>query len=232
MSEGGVLTGPEITKEVRSGAISIDPFDFEQVNPASYDLRLGSTVRVYRDVVKFVDLPRSVFSPSNLVNPVHVDQPIYQTDDLTEWTINVGGRNISASGDEEIDVKKQPEAWQFEIDPKIGWLLRPGVGYLMHTVERVCTNRFIPVLDGKSSIGRLFVAAHVTAGYGDPGFDGQYTLEVIATHPVVVYPGMRFCQIRFHTAVGEILSYGKGGHYTGSNSIGPVPSRAWEQFKC
>jgi dCTP deaminase len=113
--------------------------------------------------------------------------------------------------------------------PSKGVTLMPGRGYLMHTRERVRTDHFVPVLDGKSSIGRLFVQVHVTAGYGDPGFDGQYTLEVTCVHPVVLYAGMRIAQMRFHTIEGEVMRY--DGNYKGETSRGPVPSMSWRQFK-
>lgn len=115
-------------------------------------------------------------------------------------------------------------------------LLEPGQLYLMHTAERVRTDKYVPVLDGKSSIGRLGVCVHLTAGYGDPGFDGQYTLEVTAVYPTRVYAGMRFCQMRFHEL--STVNHREGlrpelynGNYTGEASMGPVPSRSWKQFE-
>lgn len=82
-----------------------------------------------------------------------------------------------------------------------------------------------------SSIGRLFLQVHATAGYGDPGFDGQFTLEVIVQHPIRVYPGMRICQIRFQDMNGWVeRAYDKTGHYTGEAAQGAVPSQAWRQF--
>lgn len=113
----------------------------------------------------------------------------------------------------------------------VGFLLQPGRLYLMHTVERVWTESFVPVLDGKSSVGRLGIHVHVTAGYGDPGFDGQYTLEVVAHQYVVVYPGMRFCQMRFHEISGAHESYRAMGNYRGELAAGPVPSQVWRQFE-
>ena len=110
-------------------------------------------------------------------------------------------------------------------------MLMPGVGYLMHTAERVCTNKYVPVLDGKSSLGRLFVMVHVTAGYGDAGFDGQYTLEVLVHFPVIVYPGMRFCQMRFMEIKGDPVSYQRTGHYVGDKALGPVGSLVHKQLK-
>lgn len=101
-----------------------------------------------------------------------------------------------------------------------GWLLHPGVGYLMHTEETVWSSDYVGVVDGKSSLGRLFISVHTTAGYIDPGFRGQITLEVTVTHPVRVYAGMRFAQLRFHMLTGAITQY--AGHYTGSAALGAV----------
>lgn len=216
MVDGGVLTGPEIEHQHECGNIIIDPFNKDQINPASYDLALGNKVAVYKD---WVHVP-------------HLAAYRNTHEDGLAPTLNAiakeRGRPLVGL-DKIVDSKQAQEVYEFEIDPERGWLLKPGIGYLMHTAERVRTDKYVPVLDGKSSIGRLFIAVHVTAGYGDTGFDGQYTLEVVATHPVVVYPGMRFCQIRFHTVVGAVLPY--SGNYTGDASMGPVPSRAYNQFK-
>ena len=99
----------------------------------------------------------------------------------------------------------------------------------MHTRERVGTEKFVPIIDGKSSIGRLFVFCHVTAGFGDVGFFGQYTLEVLTVHPVILYAGMRICQIRFQSIAGEFDFY--KGHYRNETAQGAVPSHAYEQFE-
>ena len=126
-----------------------------------------------------------------------------------------------------LDPKRDNPATSFKMGPE-GYVLRPGVGYLMHTREVVGTNKYVPAIDGKSSIGRLFVLVHVTAGLGDPGFKGQYTLEVLTTYPIRLYPGMRICQIRFFTIRGEVDLY--NGHYQGDNAKGAVASHAYEQF--
>lgn len=94
----------------------------------------------------------------------------------------------------------------------------------MHTAETIWTDKFVPIIDGKSSIGRLFISIHQTAGFGDVGFDGQYTLEVTSHFPVRVYAGMRFCQIRFHGIQGHITQY--EGNYQGKSAKGPVGSKA------
>lgn len=110
-------------------------------------------------------------------------------------------------------------------------LLQPGTLYLMHTVERIHTLKYEVDVTGKSSLGRLGVIVHHTAGHVDPGFDGQYTLEVAVVHPVIVYIGMSFCQARFHTLEGEVEDYRKRGNYVGSEALGAQASRSWKQLK-
>ena len=80
-----------------------------------------------------------------------------------------------------------------------------------------------------SVVSRIVI--HLTAGYGDIGFDGQYTLEVSVLHPVRVYAGMRFCQMRFHRTVGMNVDYKERGHYVGDDAKGPIPSKVYMQFK-
>jgi dCTP deaminase len=173
-----ILTGSQIIHEITRGHISITPFNNNQINPISYDLTLGNTVRMYS-----------------------------QLD---------GG---------ELSVDKVNRVVEIDICPR-GVLLMPGYGYLMHTRERIWTDRYAPIIDGKSSIGRLFLWVHVTAGFGDPGFDGQYTLEVVPLYHIRLYSGMRIAQIRFQTLEGHINQY--CGHYTGPNAMGAVESKNLE----
>jgi dCTP deaminase len=222
---GGILTGPAIRSALFAGDIVIDPLNEDHlqegtfVNPASYDLTLGNKIAIYSRSVHAV-----------IGGEYRTTETTFSAEEIKRIEHN-SGNNLYPDLSRALDSKMKQEVLEFTMTPEYGWYLKAGIGYLMHTVERVTTDRYIPVLDGKSSIGRLFVTAHVTAGYGDPGFDGQYTLEVVSTHPVIVYPGMRFCQMRFHTTVGEILDYKHRGHYTGKASMGPVPSMTWRQFQ-
>ena len=197
---GMILTGHAILEAISAGHIIIDPFNRDQVNPASYDLTLGDTVRVYKS----------------------------WTHDCNEPGRPQDGMRIYER-DITIDVHQPAETVTYQISKDTGWVIKPGIGYLMHTAERVYTDHYVPVIDGKSSMGRLFVQVHETAGYCDPGFDGQITLEVTARHPVRVYPGMRFCQIRFHVPKGKIMLY--SGHYTGEKAFGPVGSEIHDLFR-
>lgn len=221
----GILSGDEIERQIASGNIRVSPkYNPAFINPASLDLTLGSKVAVYRDAVEVI-IGGARYEVAS--DGTYRHNGMGASLDLS----SMHGDWLWPSGDCILDSKKKHEVVTFEMKPDKGWLLKPGIGYLMHTAERISTNDFVPVLDGKSSLGRLFMTAHVTAGYGDPGFDGQYTLEVVVTQPVVVYPGMRFCQIRFHTLVGKRLNYAAAGHYKGALAEGPVPSMSWKQFE-
>lgn len=105
-----------------------------------------------------------------------------------------------------LDMKKDNPHKELII-PEEGLLLEPGVLYLGRTVERTKTLNYVPMLEGRSSVGRLGMFIHVTAGFGDIGFDGFWTLEIIVTHPLVIYPNVEICQIFYHTAQGEIQEY-------------------------
>jgi dCTP deaminase len=207
----GILSDTAIIAAIRAGEIEIDPFNPEHVNITSYDLTLGDEVRVYSTWVSGTPLE---FTGGSLSSDETFQQGL-------ELHVRAGI----------LDSRVEPvtEAWKFN---ERGFVLRPGVGYLMHTRETVWTDRYNPVLDGKSSIGRLFIQCHSTAGFGDPGFCGQYTLEVIVQHPVRVYPGMRIAQLRFHTVHGRLSKlYNEVGHYVGDSALGAGASQAWKQFR-
>lgn len=130
-----------------------------------------------------------------------------------------------------LDARKQNEAAAVNIGPE-GKVINPGRLYLGHTVERIHTRTLVPGLVGKSSIGRLGVVVHVTAGHIEPGFNGQITLEIAALGPPVrLYAGMRIGQITFQEVVGEVEDYTARGHYVGEHARGAVASMSWKQFE-
>lgn len=200
-----ILTGEAIKQEVSAGNINITPYEEQNVQPASIDLRLGSGVKVYESQVYGWENKRR-----------------RQGNEL---------RLIPALQSEPLDPKKPLDVLSHEMS-ETGFTILPGVLYLMHTRERIHTEKYVSVLDGKSSIGRLGIVIHLTAGYGDPGFDGQYTLEVSCIHPVTLYPGMKIAQMRFHLMHGELnTSYATKGHYVGDQAVGAIPSMAHKQFE-
>ena len=118
-----------------------------------------------------------------------------------------------------LDVRR-PNRYRRHIIPPEGLVLHPGQLYLGRTVERTETHNLVPMLEGRSSIGRLGLFAHVSAGFGDVGFCGYWTLELYAIHPIRIYPGLPICQIFYHTIVGDVSEY-RGGKYQNNRDIQP-----------
>jgi len=236
----GILADSAIAAAIAGGSIKITPYDPALLNPGSVDLTLGPEVAVYEDWVHCYERSqasqfgghRETFEDGQPYDPAFLNPGSVDLTLGPEVAVYEDGQHFVSKPDGVIDVKKEPRIRKFKIDPDKGWILKPGIGYLMHTQERIWTDQYVPVIDGKSSIGRLFIQVHATAGYGEVGFDGQYTLEVIVQKAVRVYAGMRFCQIRFHTTEGEVEKpYNVVGNYRGEAAQGAVGSLAWRQFQ-
>ena len=105
-----------------------------------------------------------------------------------------------------LDMKKSNRFRRMSI-PESGMVLEPNRLYLGRTVERTETHNLVPMIEGRSSIGRLGLFVHVTAGFGDVGFCGYWTLEMFAVQPVRIYPGIPICQIFYHSLVGDVSEY-------------------------
>jgi dCTP deaminase len=103
--------------------------------------------------------------------------------------------------------------------PDDGLVLSPNQLYLGRTVERTETHHFVPMIEGRSSVGRLGLFVHVTAGFGDVGFAGFWTLEMFAVQPVRIYAHVPICQIFYHEIKGEIQEYAK--KYQNNRDIQP-----------
>lgn len=105
-----------------------------------------------------------------------------------------------------LDMRKANRVRRMVIPPE-GLALSPNQLYLARTAERTETHNLVPMIEGRSSVGRLGLFVHVTAGFGDVGFCGYWTLEMFAVQPVRVYPGVPICQIFYHQITGAINEY-------------------------
>lgn len=106
----------------------------------------------------------------------------------------------------ELDMRRPPRFSRHTIPPE-GLVLTPNRLYLGRTVERTETHNYVPMLEGRSSIGRLGLFVHVTAGFGDVGFSGYWTLEMFAVYPIRIYAGVEIAQIFYHTVEGDVTEY-------------------------
>lgn len=149
--------------------------------------------------------------------------------------------DLSRTGPNSYDVRLAPTLYQVTsdiIDParpveiKVlrlapSLILMPGELYLGATIEYTETWDTVPKLDGKSSVARLGVCVHQTAGFGDVGFCGHWTLEITVTKPTVLYAEMPIAQIYYEQIVGEIdllYSKRKESKYNNKRSDDPLPN--------
>lgn len=161
-----ILSGLEIKNRIGKD-IEIEPFNKNQINPNSYNLKLHNELLVYKEKV--------------------------------------------------FDMKK-PLATEKIIIPEEGLTLKTNKLYLGRTVEYTKTRNLVPMLEGRSSIGRLGLFVHVTAGFGDVGFEGYWTLEIFCVQPIRIYPSIEICQIFYHSIEGDYTPY-KSGKYQGNKDI-------------
>lgn len=125
-----------------------------------------------------------------------------------------------------LDVGINNKTYKMDI-PKNGLLLKPNELYLGRTNEYTETLNFIPCIDGRSSIARLGIFVHVTAGFGDIGFCGYWTLEIMVIKPIIIKPNVEICQISYHKPIGKIDKL-YNGKYQNNNDI--QSSRLWQEL--
>ena len=155
MSETGVLSDGTIRRLVADGRVVIDPWDPDMVQPASVDLRLGDSFRVFHN---------------HLAPAIDLDRP---PEHLTELIV---------------------------IDSGKSFVIHPGEFVLGATLERVqLPDDVVARIEGKSSLGRLGLIVHATAGFVDPGFAGTLTLEItnLTRIPIILWPGKPIAQLSF-----------------------------------
>lgn len=171
-----ILSGNKIEKCVQNKTIDIQPFNKKQINPNSYNYRLGDYLKVYEDKI--------------------------------------------------LDPKKKHKTKIIKI-PDEGFILYPDKIYLGFTEEIFGSDKYVPIITGRSSTGRLGLFVQITSDLVDIGFHGRLTLQLHSTQPVRVYKGMEIGQIMFWKIYGKVALY--DGKY--QNSSGPRETESWRDFK-
>lgn len=139
------------------------------------------------------------------------------------------GDQLALYEDAILDARKRNRVEPLTIPPD-GLVLEPGTVYLGITREYTETHRHVPFLEGKSSVGRLGIDIHATAGKGDVGFCNHWTLEVSVHQPVRVYAGMPIGQLIYFQVSGKVNTpYHRkaSAKYTTRSSV-PVESMMWK----
>lgn len=227
-----MLSGLEIKRQIELGNIVIEPFNEKQLNPNSYNIKLGNHLKVYKAAtISPEDIEKKV---SDYMQPfkdryVEMCKNVTTEEGMSSEAIKKREEllNTMAETNEEyklkvlrevaLDPKKDNETMEIEI-PEDGYVLIPGILYLGTTEEYTETYGFIPNIDGRSTTGRLGIEIHRTAGFGDNGFKGKWTLEITATHPVIIYPGMEIGQLYYESIDGD-SSIQYNGKYQNQNDV-------------
>lgn len=138
------------------------------------------------------------------------------------------GKTLAVYNNKTLDAKRHNQINYIEI-PEEGFVIQPGILYLGVTDEYTETHNAVPFLEGKSSIGRLGIDIHATAGKGDVGFCNTWTLEISCVQPVRIYKGMPIGQLIYFKIDGEVENYynkKKGAKYV-EKVTRPVESMMW-----
>lgn len=227
-----MLSGLEIKRQIELGNIKIEPFNEKQLNPNSYNIKLGKHLKIY-ETTKYgpeyisqlvTEKLEPLWNEFNLQYGDLSNQELYdasyngvrddfikQLEDKRSLYTKEIIRQIA------LDPKKDNKVIDIEI-PEEGFILMPGILYLGTTEEYTETYGFIPNIDGRSTTGRLGIEIHRTAGFGDNGFCGKWTLEITVTHPVIVYAGMEIGQLYYEVIDGDdSMKY--HGKYQNQNDV-------------
>ena len=141
------------------------------------------------------------------------------------------GKYLAVYQDRVLDAKRHNPVQHLEIGEE-GFVLQPGTLYLGVTEEYTETHNSVPFLEGKSSVGRLGIDIHATAGKGDVGFSNHWTLEISCVQPVRVYAGMPIGQLIYFLVDGDIENYynKKQNAKYNQRTDRPVESMMWKNF--
>ena len=154
-------------------------------------------------------------------------------DPFTDEQINPNSYNLRLHHDlltydnDILDMREKNSVSPLVI-PSEGLQLEPQKLYLGRTVERTSTDKYVPMLEGRSSVGRLGLFIHITAGFGDIGFDGFWTLEIFCVQPIRIYSGLEICQIFYHTIDGDFDLY-RSKKYQSNKGV--QPSMLYKDFE-
>ncbi len=146
-----------------------------------------------------------------------VDREKWQDDAAT-------GRRSFVTVLDAIDAKSPPKTKTLTI-PSEGYVIEPNRVYLAATREYTETFGLVPIVWGRSSVGRLGVSVHCTAGFGDTSFCGHWGLQISCVQPVRIYAGMKIAQVVYFTTEGELREY--QGRYQ-NQAATPIASRFHE----
>lgn len=174
-----------------------------------------------------------IFTDKRILESIDAGEIVIEPFDRTclgtnSYDVHLSG-HLATYASRTLDSRKHNEIIHFEIEED-GFLLQPGTLYLGATKEYTETHNSVPFLEGKSSVGRLGIDIHATAGKGDVGFCNTWTLEISCVQPVKVYAGMPIGQLIYFAIDGDIENYynKKSSAKYNQRTSRPVESMMWK----
>ncbi len=171
------------------------------------------------EIIKMVKEGRIYISPFQqaYVNPNSVNltlsDEIKEYDELTTFDMKTGA-------------SKKPKS--IIIHPEVGYTLHPERLYLASTMEECGSDEFVTCLEGRSSLARMGLEVHLTAGFGDLGFKSRWTMEMRVHFPTTIYPFVPVCQAVFYVVTGDRTMQYKGKYQ--DQSKGATESKLHTEF--
>lgn len=194
-----ILTGQKIIDEIASGHIRIEPFNIEKVQPNGIDLTIAAEYSYYQLSDRFTkigqinsDTDYLYYGLSAILNP---------NDENAKYHRYVPF--LDTNGENTLITRKIPDD---------GIILFPNNLYLFKTNETVWSDKYVAEISGKSSLARLGISVHKTAGYANIGHEFAWVLEVEVTYPVKIYKDMDFASMYFHEVLGDTNVQYNGKH--------------------
>ena len=197
-----ILTSNKIKTEIQKGNIYCNPYNENNLAINSIDVTLNKKIATYIEMQYVYNRKAKKLELSPKITNEH--------------------KNVV------LDAKKQNKVYFYEI-PKDGIILEPNILYLGSTNEEIGSDIYVPMYEGRSSMARLGIQSHISAGFGDLGFKSNWTLEIMVSHKVIVYPDMRIGQVYFIKPMGDIEKIYNGKYVKQGNT--PTASKSFEDFK-
>ena len=179
-----ILAYDKIKESIENGDLEISEFNEKCLNPNSYDLTLANKIAWFPVLENFTTVP--------LVD----EDTTYEKYGMA--AVSDPGSSSFMTSIGYLDPAKDNIMIEKTI-PKEGVILLPHILYLAMVNEEIFSTKYVTELSGKSTLARLGVIVHHTAGYSNLGHRFKYVLEIQVVHPIRIYPNMRIAQVYFHT---------------------------------
>ncbi len=148
-------------------------------------------------------------------------------DNIQENCIGVTlGKTIKYYDAPSLDVTQPAPFVEMEI-PEEGLILKPNELYIGRTNEFTKTYGFVPLLQGTEELAALGMEVHITAGFGDNGFEGTWTLEIVCSFPTIIYPNMPIGYVSYNPLIGDSDTLYRGKYF---GQVAPTTSRLSEEY--